>query len=343
MRAAVFRGVGKPLDIVDCPDPEPSEHEVVLKVGRCGICGSDLHMTEPGGMAPALGSIIGHEFSGEVVALGKKVSKLRIGDRVAAMPIAGCGTCAACKAGEPSWCASGLNFLAGGYAQYARAGEDGCLVLPGGLSDADGALIEPLAVALHGARMAPDLRGSRVTILGAGPIGLSATYWARRLGAAHIEVVESNPQRAQMALTMGADDARPPEPAVDPASPPPPQPDGSDYVFECVGKPGLLSAALSHVRPKGTVISLGFCMAPEPFVSAFAGMREATVKFPTLYTLDDYRTTLDALGSGALEPRVMITDVVGLDALPERFESLRAPGHDCKVMIDPWKAEPAAG
>ena len=83
-------------------------------------------------------------------------------------------------------------------------------------------------------------------------------------------------------------------------------------------------------------------MAPESFVGAFAGMREVTIKFPTLYTVDDYRTTLDALGSGALEPRVMITDVVGLDALPERFESLRKPGRDCKVMIDPWKAAPVA-
>ena len=341
MRAAVFRGIGKPLDIVECPDPEPGEHEVVLRVGRCGICGSDLHMTEPGGMAPALGSIIGHEFSGEVVALGKKVTRVRLGDRVAAMPITGCGSCAACKAGEPSWCARGMDFLAGGYAQYARAGEDGCLALPAGLSDADGALIEPLAVALHGARMAPDLRGARVTVIGAGPIGLAATYWARRFGALHVEVVESDPQRAQMAMTMGADDTRAPEPAADPAGPSPPKRDGSDYVFECVGKPGLLAASLSHVRPKGTVISLGFCMAPESFVSAFAGMREVTIKFPTLYTVDDYRTTLDALGSGALEPRAMITDVVGLDDLPERFESLRKPGRDCKVMIDPWKAEPA--
>src|SRR4051812_13121361 len=104
MKAAVFREIGKPLEIVDHADPTPAEHQVVLKVGRCGICGSDLHMTEPGGMAPAAGSIIGHEIGGEVVSLGRGVTKLKVGDRVAALPIVGCGSCVACMSGEPSWC-----------------------------------------------------------------------------------------------------------------------------------------------------------------------------------------------------------------------------------------------
>jgi (R,R)-butanediol dehydrogenase/meso-butanediol dehydrogenase/diacetyl reductase len=335
MKAAVFQGFGKPLQVVDHTDPEPAEGEVVLKVGRCGICGSDLHMTEPGGMAPPVGSIVGHEISGEVVALGKNVTRLRIGDRVAAMPIAGCGSCPACLAGEPSWCVKGVNFLAGGFAEYARAGENECLRLPSRLSATDGALVEPLAVALHGARMVSDLSGSKVKVIGAGPIGLAATYWARRFGAACIEVVEGNPHRAEMALNMGADQALPPEPAepgqsVTPATDPP------DFVFECVGKPGLLSTAVSHVRPRGTVISLGFCMAPEQIVSALANMREVTIKFPILYTIDDYRLTLDTLDAGRVEPRAMVTDVVGFDALPEAFEALRKPRHQCKVMVDPW-------
>jgi len=215
MKAAVFQGVGQPLQIADCPDPEPGPREVVLKVGRCGICGSDLHMTEPGALTPPAGAIMGHEFAGEVVALGRDVTKLRVGDRVTAMPITGCGACAACRAGEPSWCEKGLNFLAGGYAQYARAGEDECLRLPPGLSESDGALVEPLAVGLHGARMA-DLKGAKVTVIGGGPIGLAATFWARRFGAACIEVVEPSKERGEMALGMGADRVRAPAPAAEP-------------------------------------------------------------------------------------------------------------------------------
>jgi len=335
MRAAVFREVGRPLEIVDRADLTPSDREVVLKVGRCGICGSDLHMTEPGGMAPDAGTVIGHEIAGEVVAVGHGVSKLKIGDRVAALPIVGCGSCIACLSGEPAWCATGLRYLGGGYAQYALAGEDECLVLPSGLSFTDGALIEPLAVALHGVRMAPGLSASSVRIIGAGPIGLAATYWARRFGASRIEVAETNPKRAEMAMAMGAHFAGPPD-VTDPFAMRRPQPDAPEFVFECVGKPGLLAAAVSHVRPRGTVVSLGFCMRAEQFVAALAAMREATIKFPVLYTIDDYRASIDALSSGAVEPRQMVTDVVGLDLLPERFESLRKPSHHCKVMIDPW-------
>jgi len=334
MKAAVFQGVGQPLQIADCPDPEPGPREVVLKVGRCGICGSDLHMTEPGALTPPAGAIMGHEFAGEVVALGRDVTKLRVGDRVTAMPITGCGACAACRAGEPSWCEKGLNFLAGGYAQYARAGEDECLRLPPGLSESDGALVEPLAVGLHGARMA-DLKGAKVTVIGGGPIGLAATFWARRFGAACIEVVEPSKERGEMALGMGADRVRAPAPAAEPGLAQPGV-DLADVVFECVGKPGLLTTAVSHVRPKGTIVAMGFCMTPEQFLSAGAGMREATMRFPTLYTLDDYRTTLDVLNAGNLEPRALVTEVVGFDVLPERFEALRKPSHQCKVLIDPW-------
>jgi (R,R)-butanediol dehydrogenase/meso-butanediol dehydrogenase/diacetyl reductase len=294
-------------------------------------------MTEAGGFPPAPGSIIGHEISGEVVALGRDVTKLKVGDRVAALPIMGCGSCPACLAGEPAWCVNGLNYLAGGYAQFATAGESECLVLPASLSLADGALVEPLAVALHGVRMVADLAGASVMVIGAGPIGLAATYWARQLGARRIEVVEGNAARREIALAIGADEARAPVAPAEAIGIPTNVTHLPEVVFECVGKPGLLSLALSQVRPRGTLISLGFCMAPEQITSAMACMREVTMKFPILYTLDDYRRTLDSLDAGAVEPRAMVTDVIGLDAVPVVFEDLRSPAHQCKVMIDPWK------
>ncbi|WP_340315852.1 alcohol dehydrogenase catalytic domain-containing protein [Rhizorhabdus argentea] len=343
MRAAIFKEVGQPLEIVELPEPEPAADEVVVSVGRCGICGSDLHMTDTGGMPPASRSVIGHEFSGEVVAIGRDVSNLKIGDRVAAMPIKGCGKCNSCKAGTPSWCEQGLQYLAGGYAQYARAGARECLLLPGGLDVADGALAEPLAVALHGVRTVPDLKGATVTVMGGGPIGLAAVFWARHFGAAKVQIVEGNVFRGEMALGMGADQLfAPPAPStgtpgqaesVDPASIPAP----ADVVFECVGKPGLLLSSLDRVRPCSTIVSLGFCMSQEPFFAAAAATREVTMKFPMLYTIDDYQTTLNVLESGAVESRAMVTNTVSLDELPKMFEALRKPSHECKVMIDPWK------
>jgi (R,R)-butanediol dehydrogenase/meso-butanediol dehydrogenase/diacetyl reductase len=335
MKAVVFKELGQPMVIEDRSDPEPMPGEVIVSVHRCGICGSDLHLTEPGGHTSACDSVLGHEISGEIVALGRGVSHLKTGDRIAALPLSGCGQCPACFSGEPSWCANGLNFLAGGYAQYARAGAEGCLKLSDALSFDDGALVEPLAVALHGVRMVDQIKGSTVTVVGCGPIGLGAVFWARRLGAGLVQVIEGNPHRAEMAMGMGADRVYAPSESDKLAIS---GPELASTVFECVGKPGLLLSSIGHVRPRGTMISLGFCMAPETFSAAAAGAREITIKFPVLYTLDDYRMVLAALDAGAVEPRTMITETVGLSAMPSTFESLRKPGTACKIMFDPWAA-----
>jgi len=335
MQAAIFRAVGQPLEVATVDDLVPGENEVVLRVGRCGICGTDLHMTEPGGLAPPTGSVMGHEISGEVVALGRGVTRLKLGTRVAALPIKGCGHCAACRAGESKWCAKGAQYIGGGFADYARAGAHDSLVLPDSLSLADGALVEPLAVALHGVKMV-DVRGAHVQVIGAGPIGLGTLFWARKAGAARIDVREGNLERQRMAHDFGADRVEPPM-----ATPPLPQlllgkVDAPEVVFECVGRPGLLLNAVSQVRPRGTVLSLGACMVTEPFLALSAMRREITIKFPAIYTLKDYQDSIDALESDAVGPRAMLTGTVSLAGLPEQLENLRLPSAHCKVMVDPW-------
>jgi threonine dehydrogenase-like Zn-dependent dehydrogenase len=336
LKAAIFNQAGSPLEIVERDDPVPQEGQVLLKVGRCGICGSDLHMTEHESMSnPAKGFVMGHEIAGEVIAVGKSVSGIKTGDLVAALPITGCGRCAACLSGEPAWCAQGMTFLAGGYAQYALAGARECLKLPAGISLEDGALVEPLAVALHGVRQVPGISGAHVMVMGAGPIGLGAIYWAHRFGAARIDVIEGNPDRAEMARKLGATSVTAPDLSANPLAVMPDR-SGPEFVFECVGRPGLFAAAVAAVRPKGTVVSLGFCVAPEQVLAAAAGMREVTVKFPMLYTLQDFQTTIDCFEAGHVEPRLMVTGRTGLDTLPTVFESLRQPGSQCKVMVDPW-------
>jgi (R,R)-butanediol dehydrogenase/meso-butanediol dehydrogenase/diacetyl reductase len=120
MRAAVFKGPGKLLEIETLPDPVPLEGEVVIKVGKCGICGSDLHMTDGHGaiqMPP--GHILGHEFSGEIVEVGKGVQGFKVGDLITSMPTTGCGSCPACLKGEPKWCPKRVS-MQGGYGEYLR-------------------------------------------------------------------------------------------------------------------------------------------------------------------------------------------------------------------------------
>ena len=331
MRSAVFTSPGRPLEIIAGAVPVPAPGQVVLKVGRCGICGTDLHMTEPGSTLLSPGAVIGHEISGEVVEVGPGVTLVKVGDRVAALPIIGCGRCNSCRRGEPVWCANGRQFLAGGYAQYAIAGEASCLKLPANLSFADGALVEPLAVALHGVRMVPTLKDLSVLVLGAGPIGLSVVFWARRMGARHIGVVEGNAARVEMAMAMGASFSSLPGETTDQ-----PELEAPEIVVECVGRPGLLRAAIEAVRPRGTVISLGYCIQPDEIVTSEAGRREVTLVFPILYSLEEYQITLDTLAEGSVEPRVMVTDTVGFSRLPSIFEELRGRSPHCKVMIDPW-------
>lgn len=338
MRAAVFKAPGQALVIEECPDPTPAEGEVVVRVHRCGICGSDLHITEGHGYTVPEGTVLGHEFAGEVVAVGKNVDRFKVGDRAAAMPIFGCGHCASCLAGEAKWC-NQIRYVFGGYAEYALMSAHTAVQLPNSLSSADGALVEPLAVALHGVAMAGLTPGAHVLIQGAGPIGLAALFWAKRLGAGRVDMIEGSDVRANIARQMGASSVRPPTVASSNSS------DISEhlgvresqpeFVFECVGRPGLLDQSVSFVRRRGTIVSLGFCITPDSITPAFANSKELKLLFPVLYTTREFEVCIDALDGGAVEPRTMVTKTVGFSDLPDMFESLRRSPKDCKVLIDP--------
>lgn len=335
MRAAVFQGVGNPLEIKQLPDPTPGTGQVVVKVERCGICGTDLHMTGDHAMGVPVGFIPGHEISGEVVAVGAEVSNLKVGDRVTTMPIIGCGKCANCLSQQPMWCTNPFGFQSGGFAEYLVGGARESVLLPRSVSAQDGALVEPLSVGLHGVALAQLQPGAKVLVLGPGPIGLAVIYWARKLGAGKIVVTGSSRRREEFAMTMGASafvvESEQSRADIERALGGAP-----DVVFECVGKPGILQQALERVRPRGTVISLGYCTSPDSIVPASAMIKEVRLQFSYTYGIGDFEYCIDTLAAGAVEPAAMITDTVSLQALPEFFETMRQPGSTpCKVMVDP--------
>ena len=181
MKAVTFQALHTPLAFESLPDPTPGEGQVVVKVGRCGICGSDLHMTEDAAYGCQHGDVLGHEFAGEVIALGRGAEGLKTGDLVSVIPLRSCGRCEHCRKGEVQWCEA-FGLQGGGYAEYALTRPNQCVKLPADLSLADGAIIEPLAVALHGVNLSGLKKGDKVLVLGAGPIGLAVAYWARRMG-----------------------------------------------------------------------------------------------------------------------------------------------------------------
>jgi 2-desacetyl-2-hydroxyethyl bacteriochlorophyllide A dehydrogenase len=336
VQAAVFKGVGSPLSIETRPDPVPGAGEIVLRVGRCGICGTDLSMTDGSGQTYELDSIIGHEFAGEVVALGAGVRRFKAGDCATALPYTGCGTCATCLGGRPNFCAQ-FRAAAGGFAQYVTASEQVAVKLPTTLTLADGALIEPLAVSLHGTALARFAPGARVLIIGAGPIGLGATFWARRLGAGPIAVTASTRRAESLAVQLGASAFVLPDSPQDLPSAAAAALGGMpDVVIEAVGKPDLIAQAVNCVRPAGTVVVLGFCSVPDSFVPAIAVWKEVKLQFSMTYSVQEFEHVARVLDAGDVACRAMITDTVPLAALPETFEALRRRSTQCKVMVSPW-------
>jgi (R,R)-butanediol dehydrogenase / meso-butanediol dehydrogenase / diacetyl reductase len=333
MRAAVMQGLHRPLTIEMLPDPTPGAGEIVVKVGRCGICGSDLHMTEDAAYGKQAGDVLGHEFAGEVVALGRAAEGLALGDLVSVIPLKSCGHCASCRAGEVAWC-DHFGLQGGGYAEYAVTRPNQCIPLPKSASLADGAIIEPLAVALHGVNMSGLKPGAKVLILGAGPIGLAVAFWARRAGAAAVVLQDVATFQQDRALAMGATGfvAEPTDPV------------GSaermlggkaDIVFECVGLPGLIAQAVEQVRNRGTILLLGLCTKPDTFNSFAMLSKEVRLITSAFFTRGEYEVALDALNAGAAEPRALVTDIISLEDTPMAFEALRARSHQCKVLIAP--------
>ena len=333
MKAVAFQGLHRPLAFETLPDPTPDAGQVVVKVGRCGICGSDLHMTEDAAYGCKHGDVLGHEFAGEVVDLGREVEGLKRGDLVSVIPLMSCGDCEHCRKGEVQWCER-FGLQGGGYAEFALTRPNQCVKLPDDVSFADGAIVEPLAVALHGVNLAGLKAGDTVLVLGAGPIGLAVAFWARRMGAARVAVQDIAEFQRQRALDMGADLF-----VVDQADPV-----GSaeralggraDVVFECVGIPGLIDQAVRQVRNRGTILLLGLCTRPDTFNSFAMLQKEVRLVTSAFFTRQEYEAALDALNAGAIEPRLLVTDTISLAETPEVFESLKQRSGQCKVLIAP--------
>ena len=336
MRAAVFKALGQPLSVEEVPDPVPGPQDVLIKVGRCGICGTDLHITQDPVFGAPPGMVLGHEYAGEVVAVGSEVDRVRVGDQVAVLPVRSCGHCAACLAGQPARCRE-MRVTHGGYGQYTKVRQQQCIKLPSCVSAADGALVEPLAVGLHGVNAAPITPGVRVLVIGAGPIGLATAFWARRLGATRVAVTAASDRRKDLALAMGATAfvgaSEELAPGVNQALGGPP-----DIVFEAVGKPGLLAKAVDLIRPRGTVVLVGICTAADSYNPFQTIMKEVRIQPSILYDRCEFEAAADVCNAGVVTPRCMVTETVSLAALPAAFEALRQRTTQCKTHVDAWAA-----
>jgi (R,R)-butanediol dehydrogenase/meso-butanediol dehydrogenase/diacetyl reductase len=332
MRVAVFHGAGKPITIERAPIPEPATSEVLIKVSRCGICGTDISMTSGGAFSYPVGCRLGHEYAGEVVDTGRAVTSLKVGDHVTCLAMAGCGRCEACRQGRQFHCSS-ARPLFGGFGDYLAAPEAATFRLPQGLSMADGALVEPIACGRHALKLANFQPGERILVLGAGSIAMAIVFWARRRGAGEIIVSSRSAHRRETALAMGADlfhsaDEDDPE-TLERALVRAP-----DVVAECIGQPGMIGKAVNHVRMGGAVVSMGMCMHAEPFLGAQCTFKDARVVFPLAYSAEDFTETIKAFEADDADPSLMVSEIIALEEVPAAFERIRAGGKSLKVQVD---------
>lgn len=324
MRAAVITAPPL-LGITELPDPTPGPGEVVVRVTGCGICGSDLHIAAN---MSGPGTVLGHEIAGVVDEVAPDVTNVHVGDAVAVRPFVGCGECEYCRAGRHDHCAQfelvGMQ-RPGGFAERTAVNAAELYRLPSGVHADDHALVEPFAVARHGLRRGGLQAGETVVITGAGPIGLATAHWARALGAGRIVVSDPLPHRRALALALGADEA------LDPSE----VPGGASLVVECSGKPGVVDQAMQLAAVDGRLAIVGVCMKPDMFFPWWGLNKELDLRFCLYYDRVDFTDTIDAFESGALRPNGLVTETIGLDELPERFERLAREGDAGKVVLKP--------
>ncbi|GAA4622030.1 zinc-dependent alcohol dehydrogenase family protein [Actinoallomurus vinaceus] len=321
MRAAVISTPGS-LSVQTVADPAPGPGQVLIAPRAVGVCGTDLHILD-GEFPPTPYPIIpGHEFAGEVVALGAGVTDVAAGDRVAVDPSLFCGHCVYCKRQRGNLC---LNWNAigdtvdGAFAEYVAVPAANVYPLPEGMSHAAGALVEPLACVVHGLRRLAIPPGGEVLIIGAGTIGLLLAQAAGRSGAVRVSMVDTDPARLSRAAKLGADVVATSVEEVLGG-----RDVGFEHVIDATGVPAATQAALPALCRGGTLLVFGVSPAEARLsVSPFQVYNDEISVIGSMAVLNTFEPALRLMGSGAITAQDLITHQVPLERAAEAFTAVR--------------------
>lgn len=337
------------IHVADVPAPEAGPRDVLIRVGACGICGSDVHSFRTGLYVDA-GQVMGHEFMGRVAEVGADVAGLEPGQRVTGFSAGVCGTCDACRRGQPILCASLFRNStgygrAGAFAEYVliENAELGANIhlLPDAIDDEAGAMIEPVSVGIAAAKEAGVKPGDRVVVLGAGMIGNACVQASRATGAAEVLAIDIAPLRLSLAAACGADgvfDARGGDAlawVIERFGPAPYHygvGGAADVVFEAAGSPETIRQSLEMVRPGGTI-----CVVGLPEEAAPIDTTKIVHKMPRIVGSlgGDFTPAIAAIAGGAIRPGPLVTHRFALEDAPAAFATQLKAGEAVKVMIRP--------
>jgi L-idonate 5-dehydrogenase len=272
MRAYRLHGKGD-LRAEELQRPKALPGQVVLRVRRAGICGSDIHYYSHGrigAFVPKHPFVLGHEFAGEVVGIGDGVSPSLLSRRVAVDPSIPCGECKFCRGGRYNLCrnmrfygsASCDPHIDGGFAEYTSAPAANCFIAPDSLGWGEAAMIEPLSVAVHAVRRAGDIAGRKVLVTGGGPIGQLAALVSRAFGAMQVVLSDIAAFPRDLAVKLGADAALDAKAADFEGQGLSIAQGGFDFVFEASGSPDALAQAIAVAERGATIVQVGTLPTP---------------------------------------------------------------------------------
>lgn len=325
MKASVFYGKND-IRFEEVEKPEISENEILIQMKACGLCGTDIHkVTEE--LVPS-GSVLGHEYAGEVVAVGAKVSDFSLGDRVTGGIHVPCFTCEQCSRGHYTLCPEfkKTNIYPGGFAEYVKLPKehvkDLLYKIPDGMSYAEASLTEPVACCIHGQKAVDIHAGDRVLVMGAGPIGLIHSQLLKNKLVKEVVVTDVSDHRLNNAYDFGADlTINTAEQDLETYLQEQNQP-GFNIVIIAAGVSALLPQAMNVLKRGGTVV----CFSPftvKPTVEIDAGMffhDEKSIVGTYSVSPYEFEEAILAIQNGVINTEALITHEMPLSDLGKAIE-----------------------
>lgn len=341
MKALVWEGPSI-MNMREVPEPSPADDEVVLRVAYAGICGSELsgYLGHNALRKPPL--IMGHEFAGEIVAMGTNAQNInpdvRDGARVTVNPLQYCGECEFCTRGLNQLCVRRKLIGAarpGAFTEYVSVPANLVLPLPDGMTLETGALTEPVAVGVRMAEMMGDVRDENVLVVGAGPIGLLALQALKLHGARRIFISDLDPERLAMGAALGGEALNPRETDIVQTVREATDGLGAVASVDAVGTGGTRAQAIAATRSTGTVVLTGLHEEASTMPVADVIRREINLRGVFAYTPENFSAALDHLAREEmhLAPWIVHAPLAEGGAWFERL--IHAPGNVAKVLLIP--------
>lgn len=338
---AIVAHAAKDLRLEEYEAPKPGAGQVLIRMAAGGICGSDLHYYAHGGFGSVRlrePMILGHEVSGVIEALGDGVEGLKAGQLVAVSPSRPCGACAYCQEGAQNHClnmrfyGSAMPFphIQGAFREMLVADAAQCAVADG-LSAAEAAMAEPLAVVLHAAKQAGDLMGKKVLVTGCGPIGLLAVIVAKAAGAVEIVATDITDFTTEMARKVGADMAHNVGTDPDALEAYTAGKGHFDVLFECTGVAAVVASAVPALRPRATMVQLGLggdMVLPAQAMTAKELVMKGSFRFHA-----EFFSAVALMQGGQIDVSPLVTHSKALSDFGEAFELASDRSAAIKVQI----------